>query len=154
MDRQILFRWYFFSNYCSLRCRQSSKKWSSMLITSVRMLQNRSRNRWTITCWKNHLILPTHLILHHLIFIYWRCQASIPGTWIHGRSRTCFGYLRNFESNSDRYIGRCFWRLDEKVTMMHWYQWRVRRIKIIFLYLWISRITHSGDATVRVEHPV
>jgi hypothetical protein len=54
------------------------------------------------------------------------------------RSRACFGDLRNFEFNSDRYTGRCFWRLDEKVTARYWYQGRVCRINMTFLYLWIS----------------
>jgi hypothetical protein len=51
---------------------------------------------------------------------------------------TCFGCLRNFASKSDWYFNWLVWRLDGKVIAMHWYQWRVCRIKIMLLYLWIS----------------
>jgi hypothetical protein len=47
-----------------------------------------------------------------------------------------------------------FWPLDEKVTTMYWYQWRLCRIKITFFIYGFPRMTHSGDATVRVEHHV
>jgi hypothetical protein len=64
-------------------------------------------------------------------------------------SSSCFGCLRNFESNSDRYIGWCFSQLDKKVTAMHWYQWRACRVKLIFLYLWIS----ANHSLWRCYHP-
>jgi hypothetical protein len=65
VDRQILF----FLKFSALRNVSSHRKWSSMSITPVRVLQNVSRNIWTISHGKEHLILPTYLISPHLIFI-------------------------------------------------------------------------------------
>jgi hypothetical protein len=58
------------SQITALRDVGSHRKRSSMPITPVRMLQNVSRNIWTITHWKEYLILLIHLISYHLIFIY------------------------------------------------------------------------------------
>jgi hypothetical protein len=58
-----------FSQIGALRDVGSHWRWSSIPITPVRLLQNVSRNIWTINHWKEHLIPPTHLISHHLIFI-------------------------------------------------------------------------------------
>jgi hypothetical protein len=126
------------SQIAALRKIGSHRKWSPIPITPVRMLQNVSMNIWTITLWKEHLILPTHLISHHLIFIYLDMSRPITETQIYGRNKANFGYLRNFESNSDRCIRWCLWRLDEKATVIYWDQWRVCRIPTIFLDLRIS----------------
>jgi hypothetical protein len=126
------------SQIAALRDIDSHREWLSIPITPIRRLENASRNIWTITFWKEHFILPTHLISHHLIFIYLDMSGLITETRIHGRSKACFGYLKNFKLNSDRYIRWRLWRLDEKVTAVYWYPWRVCQIATIFLYLRIS----------------
>jgi hypothetical protein len=125
-----------------------------MPITPVRMLQNVPRNISASPRWTEHLILPIHLISHHLIFIYLDMSSINYRDTNSRKEQSLFRLSQNFESHSDRDIGWCFWRLDEKVAAIYWYQWRVCRIKIICSISGFRRITHSGDATVRVEHPV
>jgi hypothetical protein len=107
-------------------------------MTPVCVLQNVSRNIWIITRCKEHLILPSHLISRHLIFIYLDMSSINYKDMNSRKEEACLGDLRNFELNSDLYIDWCFWQLIEKVTAMYSYHWRICWITIFLLYLWIS----------------
>jgi hypothetical protein len=75
-----------------------------------------------MTCWKEYIILLTHLIWHHLTFIYLDMSSISYRDMNSRKDESLFWLSKKFWIKFRPIYWLVFWRLDEKVTAMYWYQ--------------------------------